>query len=142
MELKESLKKRVELFKKENPVADKVKDRITAPSMPFFGGEILEKAVTAILEGENILLCGDKATGKNVLAENLAWIFGRPLYNVSFHVNTDSSTLIGTDTFVGNEVKLRKGPIYQCARYGGFGILDEINMAKNDAVSVLHATLD
>lgn len=142
MELKESLKKRVELFKKENPVADKVKDRITAPSMPFFGEEILEKAVTAILEGENILLCGDKATGKNVLAENLAWIFGRPLYNVSFHVNTDSSTLIGTDTFVGNEVKLRKGPIYQCARYGGFGILDEINMAKNDAVSVLHATLD
>lgn len=37
--------------------------------MPFFGEEILEKAVTAILEGENILLCGDKATGKNVLAE-------------------------------------------------------------------------
>ena len=142
MELKESLKKRVELFKKEYPVADKVKNRITEPSMPFFGEEILEKAVTAILEGENVLLCGDKATGKNVLAENLAWIFGRPLYNVSFHVNTDSSTLIGTDTFVGNEVKLRKGPIYQCARYGGFGILDEINMAKNDAVSVLHATLD
>ena len=46
------------------------------------------------------------------------------------------------DTFVDNEVKLRKGTIYQCAEYGGFGILDEINMAKNDAVSVLHATLD
>lgn len=56
MEMKESLKRRVELFKKENPVADKVKDRITAPSMPFFGEDILEKAVTAILEGENILL--------------------------------------------------------------------------------------
>ena len=36
----------------------------------------------------------------------------------------------------------RKGPIYQCAEFGGFGVLDEINMAKNDAVSVLHATLD
>ena len=46
---------------------------------------------------------------------------------------------IGTDTFVDNEVQLRKGSIYQCAEYGGFGILDEINMAKNDAVSVLHA---
>ena len=67
MEMKESLKRRVELFKKENPVADKVKDRITAPSMPFFGEDILEKAVTAILEGENILLCGDKATGKMCL---------------------------------------------------------------------------
>ena len=39
-------------------------------------------------------------------------------------------------------MKLRKGSIYRCAEYGGFGILDEINMAKNDAVSVLHATLD
>ena len=61
---------------------------------------------------------------------------------MSFHVNTNSGDLIGTDTFVDNEVKLRKGTIYQCAEYGGFGILDEINMAKNDAVSVLHATLD
>ena len=77
-----------------------------------------------------------------MLAENLAYIFGRPVYNVSFHVNTNSGDLIGTDTFVDNQVKLRKGSIYQCAAEGGFGILDEINMAKNDAVSVLHATLD
>jgi len=72
----------------------------------------------------------------------LAWIFGRPEYDISFHVNTDSADLIGTDTFINNEVRLRKGSIYQCAEFGGFGILDEINMAKNDAVSVLHATLD
>ena len=57
-------------------------------------------------------------------------------------MNTDSSSLIGTDTFVNNEVKLREGPIYQCAKWGGFGILDEINMAKSDAVSVLHGVLD
>lgn len=98
--------------------------------------------MAAILEGENLLLAGPKATGKNVLAENLAFIFGRPVYNVSFHVNTNSGDLIGTDTFEDNQVKLRKGSIYQCAQEGGFGILDEINMAKNDAVSVLHATLD
>lgn len=110
--------------------------------MAFYGTEILNRAVTALLEGENLLLCGDKATGKNILAENLAWIFGRPVYDISFHVNTDSSSLIGTDTFVNNEVKLREGPIYQCARWGGFGILDEINMAKSDAVSVLHGVLD
>ena len=64
------------------------------------------------------------------------------VYNISFHVNTDSSSLIGTDTFVNNEVTLRRGPVYLCAEYGGFGVMDEINMAKNDAVSVLHATLD
>lgn len=142
MELKESLQKRVEEFKKTYPVEEQAKSRITRPSMAFYGTEILNRAVTALLEGENLLLYGDKATGKNVLAENLAWIFGRPVYDISFHVNTDSSSLIGTDTFVDNEVKLREGPIYQCARWGGFGILDEINMAKSDAVSVLHQVLD
>lgn len=142
MELKESLQKRVEEFKKNYPVDEQVKSRITQPSMAFYGTEILNRAVTALLEGENLLLCGDKATGKNILAENLAWIFGRPVYDISFHVNTDSSSLIGTDTFVNNEVKLREGPIYQCARWGGFGIVDEINMAKSDAVSVLHGVLD
>ena len=142
MELKESLQKRVEEFKKNYPVDEQMKSRITQPSMAFYGTEILNRAVTALLEGENLLLCGDKATGKNILAENLAWIFGRPVYDISFHVNTDSSSLIGTDTFVNNEVKLREGPIYQCAKWGGFGILDEINMAKSDAVSVLHGVLD
>ena len=141
-QISEHLQKRLERFRADYPVADEVKRRVSKPDMPFFGKEILEMAVSALLEGENILLCGDKATGKNILAENLAWMFGRPVYNMSFHVNTDSGSLIGSDTFVDNEVKLRKGPVYQCAAYGGFGILDEINMAKNDAVSVLHATLD
>lgn len=129
-------------FRKTYPVEEKVKKRVIRPSIPFYGKEVLEMAIAALLKGENLLLCGAKATGKNILAENLAWLFGRPSYNISFHVNTGSAELIGTDTFRDNEVKLRKGSIYRCAQYGGFGILDEINMAKNDAVSVLHATLD
>ena len=98
--------------------------------------------IAALLQGENILLSGPKATGKNVLSDNLAYAFNRPSYNVSFNINTDSASLIGTDTFEDNKVILRKGPVYQCAINGGFGIFDEINMAKNDAVSVLHSTLD
>lgn len=132
----------VEEFRKTYPVEEKVKKRVVKPGIPFYGKEILEMAIAALLEGQNLLLSGPKATGKNILAENLAYIFNRPSYNVSFHVNTNSGDLIGTDTFKNEEVKLRKGSIYRCAQYGGFGILDEINMAKNDAVSVLHATLD
>ena len=132
----------VEKFRIQYPVAEAVKNRVVKPPIPFYGKEILEMAIAALLQGENVLLSGSKATGKNILAENLAWVFGRPSYNISFNVNTDSSSLIGTDTFVDNEVRLRKGPVYQCAENGGFGIFDEINMAKNDAVSVLHATLD
>lgn len=132
----------VEKFRQMYLVDEKVRLRIVQPVMPFYGKEILEMGIAALLQKENLLLTGSKATGKNVLAENLAWIFGRPSYNISFHVNTGSAELIGTDTFEDNQVKLRKGSIYQCAEYGGFGILDEINMAKNDAVSVLHAALD
>lgn len=129
-------------FREQYEVDENVETPICQPEVCFYGKEILEMAIAALLHGENILLSGAKATGKNVLCETLAWLFGRPSYNVSFHVNTDSAALIGTDTFKNNEVQLRKGPIYECAQYGGFGILDEINMAKNDAVSVLHATLD
>lgn len=132
----------VEEFYHRYPVEPEVLARVVTPDIPFYGKEVLEMGIAALLQGENLLLTGAKATGKNVLAENLAYIFHRPSYNVSFHVNTDSGDLIGTDTFKDNEVQLRKGSIYQCAQYGGFGILDEINMAKNDAVSVLHASLD
>ena len=132
----------IEKFRKKYPAEERFTNRIIKPQIPFYGKEVFEMAATALLQGENVLLSGTKATGKNVLAENLAYIFGRPSYNISFNVNTDSSSLIGTDTFKNNEVQLRTGPVYECAVNGGFGIFDEINMAKNDAVSVLHATLD
>jgi MoxR-like ATPase len=129
-------------FRRTYPAEEALQGRITRPMLPYYGRETFEMAAAALLQGENILLTGTKATGKNILAENLAYVFGRPSYNISFHVNMDSSTLIGTDTFKDNEVQLRRGPVYDCAVHGGFGIFDEVNMAKNDAVSVLHATLD
>lgn len=140
--MRNDLTVRLEQFKAAYSTEAAVQGRISKPPVEFIGEEILELAVAALLQGENILLCGGKATGKNILADNLAWMFERPIYNVSFHVNTDSSTLIGTDTFVGGEVRLRNGPVAQAAQYGGFCILDEINMAKNDAVAVMHSVLD
>lgn len=116
--------------------------RVPVPQYHYYGREIWEQALCALLAGENLLLSGPKATGKNVLAEGLACVFSRPEWNISFSVNTDASSLIGTDTFSDGRVVLRKGPILCCAEQGGFGILDEINMAKNESLAVLHATLD
>ena len=138
----ESLLKDIEEFRKQYPVDGDMRVRIPNPPIPFYGKDILEMSIAALLKGENLLLSGGKATGKNILAENLAYIFGRPSYNISFHVNVDSAALVGTDTFIENEVRLRKGMVTLCAENGGFGVFDEINMAKNDAVSVLHAALD
>lgn len=132
----------LEHYRAAHGVADAVKNRIPCPGYPYYGKEIWEQALTALLAGENLLLVGPKATGKNVLAEGLAAAFQRPEWDVSFYINTDAASLIGTDTFENGAVKLRHGPIYRCAEEGGFGILDEINMAKNESLAVLHATLD
>ena len=112
------------------------------PRYVYYGKEVWEQAITALLCGENLLLAGSKATGKNVLAENLSALFGRPSYNVSFHINMDASYMIGTDTFKNGQVVFRPGPICQSASEGGFCILDEINMARNEALAVLHSALD
>lgn len=133
---------RIEQYRKDHSVADCDICRIPSPKIRYFGKEIWQLAITAILSGENILLVGPKATGKNVFAENLSAVFARPEWDISFYLNTDASSLIGTDTFKNGEVSFRKGPIYACAEAGGFGVLDEINMAKNESLAVLHATLD
>ena len=138
----EELISKIKDFRAKYPADESSVRRIPVPKYRYYGRDIWEKALTALLAGENILLVGPKATGKNVLAENLAAVFARPEWDISFYLNTDASSLIGTDTFLDGEVRFRHGPIYQCAEFGGFGILDEINMAKNESLAVLHAVLD
>lgn len=133
---------KLEQFRAMYPYDDGQAYRVPCPKYRYYGRDVWEKALTALLAGENILLVGPKATGKNVLAENLSAVFGRPQWDISFYLNTDAASLIGTDTFKNGEVSLRHGPVYQCAEFGGFGVLDEINMAKNESLAVLHAALD
>ena len=129
-------------FRDAYPADAQDASRVPSPEYYYYGRETWELALAAILAGKNLLLAGPKATGKNVLAENLAALFNRPMWTVSFHINTDASYLVGTDTYDGNAVVFRPGPIWLCAAKGGFGVLDEINMAKNEALAVLHAALD
>lgn len=138
----ERILREIEQFRSYYKVNEKVQNRIPTPMYMYYGREIWEQAATALLSGENLLLDGPKATGKNVLALGLSAAFGRPEWDVSFYINTDAASLIGTDTFENGAVRLRKGPITRCAEEGGFGVLDEINMAKNESLAVLHAALD
>lgn len=137
-----NLYNKIEDFKNKYPIDKDLEDRIPNPKFLYMGNTILEEAIAAILAGKNILLVGDKSTGKNVLAENLAYLFARPMWNISFHVSVDASSLVGDDTLKSGEVIFREGPISLASRYGGFAVLDEINMAKNEAMAVLHSVLD
>ena len=129
-------------FRSQYPAAPEAEARIPVPRFLYYGKEIWESAAAALLCGEHLLLAGPKATGQNVLAENLAAVFGRPNWDVSMYVNVDAASLIGADTLKDGKVVFREGPICQCARLGGFGVLDEVNMAKNEALAVLHSVLD
>ncbi len=130
-------------FRERFPVTDPaLQRRIPVPDCLYYGKDVWEAALAALLAGRNLLLCGPKATGKNVLADCLCAVFARPSWNISFHIGMDASWLIGTDTYDGNRVVFRPGPVWHCANEGGFGVLDEVNMAKNEALAVLHSALD
>lgn len=129
-------------FRATYPLDQVAQRRVTSPLFAFLGQDLWETAVLALLAGKNLLLVGEKATGKNVLSQNLAYLLNRPIWDVSFHVNIDAMTLLGSDTLREGNVSFRPGPIHQAALHGGFAVLDEINMAKNEAVAVLHAVLD
>lgn len=124
------------------PVSEKYKDRVPTSIFGYYGKRIWEGAIYAILSGHHLLLSGPKATGKNVFSENLAQLFQRPMWNISLNVNVDTGSLIGTDTFKEGEVVLKKGPVTLAAEEGGIAVFDEINMAKNESLSVVHSALD
>ena len=104
-----------ERFRKAYPADPAFADRIPKVSALYYGKTVWEEAVAVLLSGRNLLLAGPKATGKNLLCENLAALFGRPVWNVSFHIGTDAAGLIGTDTFDGEKVSFRKGPVCMSA---------------------------
>lgn len=78
----EHIIKGIEDFRREHPSPEGALS--VRPRYVYYGKEVWEQAAEALLCGENLLLAGSKATGKNVLAENLAALFGRPSYNDHF----------------------------------------------------------
>ena len=142
LNINENLKKEINSYRESYPVSQELLYRIPKPDNLYYGDEIWNQAVTALLCGENILLVGHKATGKNIFAENLAAAFGRPKWDISFHVNMDAASLIGMDTFRNGEVTFRPGPVYSAAKSGGFAILDErtIDVPGYDRIDLHPAT--
>lgn len=140
--LPDKLLDEVDAFKAYYKLDDEYVSRVPQPRYSYYGGQVWAKLIAGILAGYNVLLSGPKATGKNVLADNLARLFYRPMWNMSMNINSDAASLLGADTFVNNEVVLRKGPVYMAAEAGGFAVFDEINMAKNESLAVIYSALD
>lgn len=141
----ESLVKDMEAFRGEmnadNPYMDRM-PRLKKASELFQGADALTKAISAMLAGKNLLLYGEKATGKNVLANNLAFFFGLPQWTASCHTHVDAAALIGCDTLKEGSVEFREGPVTMAAKNDGMCVIDEINFAKPESSAVLHSITD
>lgn len=79
----------VRRFREAHSLTPEAQERVPVPKYLYYGREVWESAAAALLCGEHLLLAGPKATGKNVLAEDLAALFGRPVWDVSMYVNVD-----------------------------------------------------
>ena len=65
----------VQRFREAHPLTPEAQERVPVPKYLYYGREVWESAAAALLCGEHLLLAGPKATGKNVLAEDLAALF-------------------------------------------------------------------
>jgi len=129
-------------FDDNNPDYQVLRTRIPVPSTMYIGTKVLTMAIAAILEGRHIILEGEKSSGKNVLANTLAYIFERPIWTSSCHVHVDESKLVGSETFRNNEVSFKEGHIVKAMKNGGFFIADEVNFSRPEAISVLYSATD
>lgn len=111
--IRDDLIREITEYRETYPVEQEYASRIPKLEQFYYGKEVWEQAITAILCGENILLAGPKATGKSLFAENLAGVFARPRWDVSFHVNMDAASLIGMDTFRGERYLSDRGRCIQ-----------------------------
>lgn len=129
-----------------------VQSRIPEPTVFFkdsFGG--VRKTVTYMNKGKHLRLVGEKGTGKNLLTTVLAWVYQRPLFELSMNSQTDKLDLMGSKTFTttvnadGKEITqigFQKEALVEAMEVGGFLNLDEVNTADPAVLVLLHSIVD
>lgn len=89
------------LFSSYIKYPENVKNRIPEkPKVLYVDTEgLVNDAICYMNKGKNLLFEGDKAVGKNVLTETLAWLYNRPLYEFSSNSQHSNNSLLGSQTF-------------------------------------------
>lgn len=107
---------------------------------------ILIDAITALAMGKNILLKGPTGSGKTKFGESLSHLFRQPMFSVNSSVDLDAESLLGFKTLAyedgKQQIEFVPGPVTNAMRAGTFLYIDEINMAKPEALPIINGVLD
>ncbi|KIV58925.1 hypothetical protein AM501_24015 [Aneurinibacillus migulanus] len=117
----------------------------TKPTTPYMG-EMLGRALRHILLGKDLLLVGDKGSGKDTLVATLCWIFGLPLYLQPGNSDETKESVIGENTVVqgdkGMEIRFNESAFTTAVVSGGISHYAELNMMHGNVTSIFHSVLD
>lgn len=115
------------------------------PKTPYIG-PVLGRTLRHILNGKDILLIGEKGSGKDKLVQTLSWILSLPLYLNTGNVDENKDSVVGERTVVqglkGMEVEFEYSPFATAVEQGGMSHIAELNMMPGDTTSIFHSVLD
>jgi nitric oxide reductase NorQ protein len=101
----------------------------------------------AIKAGKNILCVGPTGSGKSFLIEEISGAQKKKLWTVNCDVELDKTELVGHYEIITDEkgqpkTQWVKGILPMAMENGDYVVLDEVNMARPEVMSVLHQALD
>lgn len=118
--------------------------RIKKPKVLFVEyGNYVSAVVEEINAGNYVRLVGNKACGKNTLTETLAWVYNRPVFELPGNESTDKYDMLGSPKLETNEngelnTPYEASAVIEALEVGGFLIIDEVNLIRAGALSVLN----
>ncbi len=115
------------------------------PAFPYMG-EMLGRALRHILMGKDLILVGEKGSGKDTLVSTIAWVLGLPIYLQTGNTDETKESIVGENTIVqgpkGMEVEFKKSAFATAVENGGLSHFAELNMLSGDVTSIFHSVLD
>lgn len=103
--------------------------------------------IYAVDEGKNCLLSGPTGCGKSFAIEEVAKVEKKKLWTVNCDVELDKTEIVGhyevvSDGDGNTETRWVRGILPMAMENGDWIVLDEVNMARPEVMSVLHQALD
>lgn len=111
------------------------------PNFPY-QGEMLARSLRHILKGKDLLLIGNKGSGKDTLINTISWILGLPMTVYVGNKDETKESLVGEPAFRNGESTFDPSEFAKVIEYGGIVNMAEINMLVGDVTSILHSVAD